>query len=441
MRKACCSCYSSPLPFSSSSLPRFHPSSLLSRQTSSFLSPSLRSQRPQPLRFFSASSPLRRSSSSSSSSSLLECEETAVPRPTSSITKEADQAFRKQSWSWFDWKSALFGLSVGSLLLSATYVYHHAHDQEVTKLKQLLRRQMEESAEGVEEEAEAAEGQTDAKKKDDDDRAAALEQKKQPRVVLTPEAAKLLKEKLPKSLGDLTGFPYPVYNAIAWTLAATLTTLFAWSRGKWKWYRRHFMGRVNFSLNLYHDNTLKFRTLFERSLYDMMFRNHAAVKVVANAAAKTEVGKPFLMIAPEENWYVLNNILNEISSSCMMGFLQEDCGIPVKLEWYVFGLTCEKDEGVWNRKIRVMLISQRLLERIPDLPPPSLESAHHRVRWRTLQKMSDLWRAQNQDEAIRSPSTPILLSRVQLAIPIGLPGPNAWAEELKEEEGRETDQL
>ncbi|KAL6074842.1 Transmembrane protein [Balamuthia mandrillaris] len=277
-----------------------------------------------PLRFFSASSSLRRSSSSSSSSSsLLECEETAVPRPTSSITKEADQAFRKQSWSWFDWKSALFGLSVGSLLLSATYVYHHAHDQEVIKLKQLLRRQIEESAEEVEEEEEADEGQTDAMK-NDDDRAAAPEQKKQPRVVLTPEAAKLLREKLPKSLGDLTGFPYPVYNAIAWTLAATLTTLFAWSRGKWKWYRRHFMGRVNFSLNLYHDNTLKFRTLFERSLYDMMFRNHAAVKVVANAAAKTEVGKPFLMIAPEENWYVLNNILNEISSSCMMGFLQED---------------------------------------------------------------------------------------------------------------------
>ncbi len=52
-------------------------------------------------------------------------------------------------------------------------------------------------------------------------------------------------------------FPYPVYSIFIWTTAATLTTLFAWSRGKWMWYRRHFMGRVNFSLNSVQSGLLK----------------------------------------------------------------------------------------------------------------------------------------------------------------------------------------
>lgn len=47
--------------------------------------------------------------------------------------------------------------------------------------------------------------------------------------------------------------------------------------------------------------------------------------------------------------------------------------MPVRWRTYIFGLTCEKEKAVWNRKLRVMLVDEELLKRVLDMPTPRFE--------------------------------------------------------------------
>jgi hypothetical protein len=54
---------------------------------------------------------------------------------------------------------------------------------------------------------------------------------------------------------------------------------------------RHFVNRVNFSLNYVDGNTLKFRTLRECQLDDLLYHNKAAVEIVLNSAKNCSVAQ------------------------------------------------------------------------------------------------------------------------------------------------------
>lgn len=384
-----------------------------------------------------------------------------APAPASKITQEANRAFKKSRATGGYWV-LLFGVGVGTMVTTATYIFFQWRQHEIDQRRGWL--EFKELVMGTrkggatsDDDADAGEAEVVVAVKEKGSSSSSSANTRRDEVVLIlpdadddhdesvaatagkPEKAmvpgvgriggklRMLNVPLdvfPSSVEEFMSFPYPVYSIFIWTTAATLTTLFAWSRGKWMWYRRHFMGRVNFSLNTVHNGTLKFRTLFERSLYDMMFRNQAAVKIVGAAANRTVVGRPFLEIPPAENWYVLNNVLNEISSLCSIGFVQADAGMPVRWRTYIFGLTCEKEKAVWNRKLRVMLVDEELLKRVLDMPTPRFEEAHHGVRWSTLQAMARLYRKQvEEQEAAERAGTPLVpggyLGRVELAIPYG----------------------
>lgn len=100
-------------------------------------------------------------------------------------------------------------------------------------------------------------------------------------------------------------------------------------------------------------------------------------------------------------------------------------GIPVIWRTYIFGITCEKERAVWNRKLRIMLVDEAFLKSIPDMPTPYFEEPHHNVRWSTLQVMARLYQQQIEEQEAAAREGKKLeagagcLGRVELAIPTG----------------------
>lgn len=199
-------------------------------------------------------------------------------------------------------------------------------------------------------------------------------------------------------LGLKAGGPFLAGLAAAW-----LAQWVAW----WRFTSRDFLHRVNFSLNYVEDNRLQLRTLKESDIDQIILDNKHGRNMLLAAArgAKTSAKAPFLDLRPEESFVVLNAILNELSESFAARSLARSMGLPVKSKWYVFGVTCEWDDEVRNRKIRVMIIAEDLLAKFDQLPPLRYQHPWHHVRHETLLKMQKLYqddcRAEEADEKRR----------------------------------------
>lgn len=156
------------------------------------------------------------------------------------------------------------------------------------------------------------------------------------------------------------------------------------------WRKHKFYHRVNVSLNYISNDTLKIRTLFETDLSNILLNNPAAVKIVTRAAKRTTPDNPFLMFSSEDNWYILNAVLNEIAERFQVGTMKASVDaysshiINVR-----FALTCEKDDDVKLHKIRILVISEKECSNIykDKVQNIQFESEHHHVRWETLNKM------------------------------------------------------
>lgn len=157
-----------------------------------------------------------------------------------------------------------------------------------------------------------------------------------------------------------------------------------------RWFRRQFLSRVNFSLNMVTEGTLRIRTLIEKELKEVLLDNEQAMRIVLKTARNTTVQDPFVPLPKDEAWLVLIAILNELAEKFAPGTLAADLGIPVVKESYVFGLTSEPDQDVRVRKLRVMIIRESLLRQIAagEIPEPKYEAPTHNVRWKTLGEMA-----------------------------------------------------
>jgi hypothetical protein len=192
-------------------------------------------------------------------------------------------------------------------------------------------------------------------------------------------------------LGTHAG-PFALGFAASW-----LTHWLAWRR----FAAREFLHRVNFSLNYVENNQLRLRTLKESDIDQIILNNRHGRNMLLAAArrAKSSAKTPFLEMAPDDTFLVLNAILNELSQSFAAGALAKSMGLPVHSKWYVFGITCEWDDEVKNRKIRVMIIAEDLLESLDRLPPLEYQHPWHRVRHATLLTMLGLYREDCRAEA------------------------------------------
>ncbi len=181
---------------------------------------------------------------------------------------------------------------------------------------------------------------------------------------------------------------------VAWHPAATvvmlLTVWATYRKARLMWQRRHFMTRINFTINYIENGTLKFRTLREDDLGTILLNNEHGKKVVLRAAHRSTLDRPFLELPRRDAWTVLNAILNELSEQFAVGHLARSMGAPVKSQWYVFGLTCEKHREVRMNKLRVMIIEKSLLENIDRYEDLRFERESHHIRLQTLKRMREI---------------------------------------------------
>lgn len=174
---------------------------------------------------------------------------------------------------------------------------------------------------------------------------------------------------------------------ILYSLAALLVgTWWGKRRARAEWSKKRFLDRLNFSLNSVRDGTLEIRTLGEMNCRDV-FLNEVAAERVRAAALKTSADNAILPLAPEERWYMLNAVLNEISERFAPGFLKRDLNQPAQCGQYLICLTYENAGDLKTRKIRAMIVRKSLLLDLPA-DAPKFERPHHDIRFNTLRQLA-----------------------------------------------------
>jgi hypothetical protein len=151
-----------------------------------------------------------------------------------------------------------------------------------------------------------------------------------------------------------------------------------------EWYNKRFLGRINIGVNSFIDDTLKIRSLTERSLEEV-FLNSVAVDKVRKAASQTTVQQPLLQLPTDDCWYLLNFVLGAFAERFCEGVIRFDAGQPVRVLRYRLFLTCEKVGEDRIHKVRALLIQEELLRNFPyHETMPKLEDPNHADRVDTL---------------------------------------------------------
>ena len=179
---------------------------------------------------------------------------------------------------------------------------------------------------------------------------------------------------------------------IQWLGSFILLGLGSWwgkRRARSEWGQKRFLHRLNISLNMFQDGHLYIRTLLEEDS-EAVFLNHTAVALVEAAAHKTTAANPILPLHPDERWYLLNSVLNEISEKFAEGYIKRDLGLPVTAANYLVCLTYENAGELRTRKIRAMVIRKEVLLSLPE-KTPNFEKAHHATRYETLKILKTVY--------------------------------------------------
>lgn len=88
--------------------------------------------------------------------------------------------------------------------------------------------------------------------------------------------------------------------------------------------------------------------------------------------------------------FVMNAVLNNVSTVFGKNYFAAACGCAVQREIFYFGLTFEKD-ATKIKKLRVFLCQEDLLKSISGMTQPGLEMGEHKLRWDTLQIMAKIY--------------------------------------------------
>ena len=156
------------------------------------------------------------------------------------------------------------------------------------------------------------------------------------------------------------------------------------------WSRQEFFDRILVTLNIFADDTLKIRTITERSLAEV-FPSPIAVEKILAAAKRCTVDTPVLPLAPNDRWYLLNYVLNAVAEQFADGHVRQDAGVPVTTVRYALYLTCEVVGDDRIRKVRAMLVRREHLAAFPYPDSlPKLENHWHDTRVKTLRTAAAL---------------------------------------------------
>lgn len=166
-----------------------------------------------------------------------------------------------------------------------------------------------------------------------------------------------------------------------------LTVIPTYLRARYVWRKRQFLTRINFSLNFFDGDTLRFRTIRECDVAHALLNNAHAIRVLLKTARGERPGAFLLFADKEEAWTILNTLLNELSSQFAEGFFARSMAMPTQSQRYYLGLTCEKHGDLKSTKIRLMLVPKQALETIDQRVDVLFEQPHHHIRLMTLKEM------------------------------------------------------
>lgn len=183
-----------------------------------------------------------------------------------------------------------------------------------------------------------------------------------------------LSEMLPKLLGLLTLVIGPAFGILY---------------AAWRWWKRDFTDRVNFSLNMKEGNTLDFATVAEEEL-SSLFNVWIRLRLMLLARAAKKDGHAFLRFKSQsEAWAMLNVVLNYLSSRYGEGAFACEQGNGITVE-YLFGITCEHHPELKTLKFRIMIARKELLNEVAANPELRFtEERHNNIRRKTLVEMRE----------------------------------------------------
>jgi hypothetical protein len=170
--------------------------------------------------------------------------------------------------------------------------------------------------------------------------------------------------------------------------------LIGWWRARQQWQEKEFLTRLSISLNMIHDGKLLIRTLAEKSLEEVI-HNPAAIAKLQQAIKQTTEDNPIPPLAEDDFWHILNCVLNVISEKFSDGYIRQDLGYQVKMAQYLICLTRERAAEMRTSKIRAMVFQKSLLLNLPE-QEPQYEQPSHRIRFRTLKQLAELYRQDNR---------------------------------------------
>jgi hypothetical protein len=177
------------------------------------------------------------------------------------------------------------------------------------------------------------------------------------------------------------------------------TTQWSSNRARLNWEKQEFLKRVQISLNYVADEDglgrkLRFRTLDECGVDELMNQNSAGIAKILSAARSTTSEDPFLRSDPHSMDLIMKAVTNRISVKFATGYLDYYVGSPVIRKEYWLGLTCEKPDAAkgerFDVKLRVMVTSDNLLRRTnwdKERGSEFFERPPHASRWECLKKM------------------------------------------------------
>lgn len=184
---------------------------------------------------------------------------------------------------------------------------------------------------------------------------------------------------------------------------------------------KYFPTTVTCSLNFFdsHSNVFKVRNIFCHSLQDVVSHNVDAVRQILDAARKSTSEQPIVRLPLSIRWLIMTMFQTRISEhcGCSPGYFLNDMGVPVMEAEYIFALTYEQSSRVPVKKLRIVLIREELLRKIPQIESPLVEHGYSSARWKTLNVMAKVYQQQKDwlcDETFLEPEEVIKLEKTDV---------------------------
>lgn len=189
-------------------------------------------------------------------------------------------------------------------------------------------------------------------------------------------------------------------------LLAAIGSVLYYLYRQWKYSQRDFMDQITFSFDDFSEtdegrsllNLWTFGNYFARNVF--IGSHDVLLQKVQAAAQKTTTDDVFVRLPEEDMRHMNKAVLNTIASASQPGLLARMNGQETEQVRVLMAVTCEPDETVEQRKIRVIMATERDLERLLDdefCKQVTYHSDRHADRLRTLRAMAEEYQKQGWD--------------------------------------------